>query len=908
MTQQTMKFAKAPDPSSPEFLMNSIHEGIPVLTVNVRLSRWIGREYDEAMRQKGDTVWQTPEIMTFSAWVRKLWEESWPEEALISDIRCAALWEQIISDDVTLGKRAVLMPRGVVKTALDAYRLIHEYRLRLPDDDIYLTEESRALKGWMRRYEAGLRAHGFIDSAHLPEEAAALIRQGRLTLPRKVILAGYDEITPQADRLLQALREGGSDTLFWPLSPGAMDATINQPAAGRITLRQYEDEAEEVVQAARWIRQVYRPGMRIGVIASDLNRYKGLIQREFAAELDPPSVFPWLESRGRFNISLGGPLFDEPVVHSTLQLLSVDAGRQDIHTLGNILLSPWFFVPLEEKRQLARLDAEIRKKNRLEISLAEVRALADSEPYEMPVFTSSLDAWMASLKDRSSSLPSRWVEELNGLMKEIGWPSGQIALRSPEYQALRSWYDILAGFSGLDDITGKITRADAVARLIRIAQEKLYQPESADCPVEVMGMLEASGMRFDRIRLLGAHEDALPGAPSPNPFIPVGLQKRHQLPRASCKRELRFSRAVLNRLLSCSDTIEASFPKRIDDKEVKASPLLAERVPGPAEMTEGSRYRDSVHQTGGLEERPAESPLPVGPGEMDSIGGGTLILKNYSDCPFRAFAVHRLHAQPLAEPEPGITALEKGNMAHKAMEQFWSAVKDSEGLQRLTEDDRLNDVIHKAVEDGIRKAHPGRPVANRFMTLEKERLAALLGEWIEVEKMRLPFATTGAESTREITVGGMTFRGRMDRIDRLETGGKLIIDYKTGISDQNDWLGDRPREPQLMLYSMTDAYDGVAFARLKRGECRFFGIIKEEGNLPGIKPFGKDGFSNKVDDAKDWEGLMEKWRETVTALAEGFMKGVVDVDPRDYGAEKSACRYCEQKALCRIFERETDQS
>ena len=69
-------------------------------------------------------------------------------------------------------------------------------------------------------------------------------------------------------------------------------------------------------------------------------------------------------------------------------------------------------------------------------------------------------------------------------------------------------------------------------------------------------------------------------------------------------------------------------------------------------------------------------------------------------------------------------------------------------------------------------------------------------------------------------------------------------------------------------------------------------------SFPGVKALEP----GKLEDVEDWDALMEDWRTKVSRLAEAFMAGEAAVDPRDIGKEQSACRYCEQKGLCRIFE------
>ena len=188
-----------------------------------------------------------------------------------------------------------------------------------------------------------------------------------------------------------------------------------------------------------------------------------------------------------------------------------------------------------------------------------------------------------------------------------------------------------------------------------------------------------------------------------------------------------------------------------------------------------------------------------------------------------------------------------------------------------------------------------------FKALEKERLRALLFEWIGIELERSPFKTIGTEEEREIALGRLTLKGRIDRLDELPSGEKIVIDYKTGSAGPKEWLTERPADPQMMLYCMAEKFGAVAFARLKRGEAAFSGIAREEGMLPGIKPFGRDLYSRKAA-CDDWDALMALWKKTVEALTKGFLDGEASVDPRDFGREDSACKYCDQTLFCRVFD------
>jgi len=920
MDQQQLKFEKHKSDNLDQ-LLGLIEKGAPFLTVNARLTQYIRSAYDRAMRDRGRVMWDTPAVLPLASWLDNLRESSRQERPLISDARLMALWETVVLVDPIFKEGEVLMPQGVVKTALDAYRLMNEYRLSLPEDEIYLSEEALCLKRWVAAYREKLGKLGFIDRTDVYEIALRFIRDRGYAPDKEIVLAGFDEITPNIKRIISAIEDAGSEIVFWPLEPFGSIGFAGPPAANAdITIRCYADEVEEVVQAARWVRKGYREGKTTGIIVTELNRYRKIIKREFEAELDPASVIPWEGAGDLFNMSLGNVLYDEPLVRFALDLLSVDSRKIDINKTG--LLSPFIARSKEERFQLARLDADLKKKNITRISLLEIRAALINGDYAAGSFLESLEIWIGVLRGKGRKLPGEWAEEFHHLLNKISWSAREETISSAEYQALASWRDLLFEFAGLDDIVGRIVRADAVARLVRMAKEKIFQTEKGESRIEVMGLLEASGMEFDRIWIMGAHEDLLPGEPSPNPFIPVDLQKRHNLPHSSYERELNFSKALISRVIMSAPSVEVSWPKKVEDKEVKLSPLIpsplasscGEEPGGAILFTDSSRFKDAVFESASVEPLPDEDDIPVTDAESAYIRGGSNILKNQSACPFRAFAVHRLSAEAVAEPEPGITGLERGDLAHIAMKLFWEEVKNSDRLAELIESARIAETARRSVGASVKAWPSARSKEGRFLELEKERLEALIMEWAGVESKRGCFQTEGTESGVGLSVAGLDMNCRIDRLDSLASGERIIIDYKTGEADTGSWLTDRPEEPQLMLYSMTGSYDGVAFARLKRGECRFAGITRGENMLPDVKPFGADRFSAKLvaeghqKNIGSWSELMDLWRRTVTRLAGDFMSGDAKVDPRDPGSENSACKYCQHMALCRVFEREAVSS
>ena len=142
---------------------------------------------------------------------------------------------------------------------------------------------------------------------------------------------------------------------------------------------------------------------------------------------------------------------------------------------------------------------------------------------------------------------------------------------------------------------GDIASDDALSLLRRIAAETMFQPESPDAPVQVLGSLEAAGLRFDHLWVSGLHDEAWPGAPNPNPFLPLGLQRAAGLPRCSPERELAFATLITERLLASGEDLVLSYPIRDGERDLAPSPLIlrvSKAAPADLALWQGDDYTD----------------------------------------------------------------------------------------------------------------------------------------------------------------------------------------------------------------------------------------------------------------------------------------------------------------------------
>jgi probable DNA repair protein len=586
-----------------------------------------------------------------------------------------------------------------------------------------------------------------------------------------------------------------------------------------------------------------------------------------------------LDDRERsYHLSLGPALDEYPLVRSALLMLEFSFGPLTLPRAGMLLRSPFLAGAETEWTKRALLDAKLRRNGLWDVTTSSLRESAASCPLLQQVLW-RLEKAVGKLP--AAQLPSAWSREFSKLLEAFGWP-GDRTLSSREHQVLEAWLGVLSSLAALDVAALPISSAQSLARLQQIAAGVPFQVENEGEPVQIMGLIEASGLRFDRLWIMGLHDEALPAAASPNPFIPLSLQREYGLPHASPGRELQFSTRLIGRLLSSAPGIVLSYPETEGDRALSPSPLVrgAWQAPAPGPMPDNwiTRMRGSVK----LEELSDQQAPPIEADASQQPGGASLF-KDMAACPFRAFAKHRLGARPLEETDLGLNYKDRGNTVHRALQFIWTELGSHARLMELSADE-LQESIARNVGAALHQLGIG--LGRR---LEQRRLQNLLDQWLEIEKSRAAFVVLEPEEDRLVTLGGLQVRTRVDRIDELASGGEIILDYKTGQVKSTGWDTDRPDEPQLPLYCVTSERPlrGVAFALIRTGELAFRGITENEAVLPGIKRMSTEPVS--------LADLVAGWRRILERLAADYSSGLATVDPK-----QGACDHCELTALCRI--------
>jgi ATP-dependent helicase/nuclease subunit B len=869
-----------------------------LLTANNRLARLFAAEYNAQQMADGKTAWPSAPIMPLSAWLQKSWQDAtdhWPDDKiprLLNSVQEAVLWERIVR--AALLNEVTANPTALARLAQQAWQLQHAWRIKLPDA-MLTTLDAQQYGQWSRAFYDRSKQENWLDLSRLTDLIAESIRHKKMIPPQQFYFAGFETITPQTGALFKALEAVGCQIDFVaPPTIHVQPARIEAPST-----------QEEIRTAATWARTRLEknPLSRIGIVVPDLSSRRNQIQRLFDEILAPQKLLPsgLVESdvKRPFNISQGIALLQYPLIATAFNLLSLKQNTLDTSMWSALIRSPFIGGAEAEFDSRSLCDYALCETRALSASVSTVQRLAGnpSRAYHSPMLVeilSKLQHAMAELPKYSSA--REWAKLFSSLLETAGWP-GERSLSSEEFQLVKSWRELLDQFISTDAIATKLDFQQAVSTLRSLAAEQQFQPESFNEPVQILGVYEALGQAFDHLWLLGFDDSAWPLRARANPLLPLAVQIAAGIPQASVEGALQFAQQATAHLLTSAAEIIVSHCVMDKDQTLRPSALIqniplttAEKMAAVPQLS----LFQTIQQSARTEKLTADYSAPEF--AASHVHGGTALYKHQAACPFRAFAQVRLNAQPWPTPRIGLDAAERGQILHRAMEFLWLKLETQTRLLALSEAEQtqqVQDAVTKALDDWQQKNHL---LPKRFKAMEIKRLFALIQDWLELEKLRLPFSVIGTEKKIPLPLAGLTIDLRRDRIDLLSDGSVAIMDYKTGKPVSLPWNDDsgRPDEPQLPLYALASEHpvNALLFSKIKIGESAVIGIANSAISIEEKA----QGFDITIPDkAPTLPVKIEQWRAELTQLAQHFRAGDAAVDPK----KSVTCQYCHLTSLCR---------
>lgn len=842
-------------------LLTHLNERTLILTPNRRMARHIQLCYTE---KQTAPVWLTPRVYAMEDWLLTCWQ-SWvdsgnaPIQWLLSPSQELALWQKAVDADIGLSN--LLSPtRALAKQASSSYRKLCHWQLSAQA----LTEDlpaSNALKKWMTNFANQCRALGTSSNSDLPKNLLHAWENKALPQEKSIVLCGFESITPAHQKLLNAATKNVLE----------VDTDL---ARATTTLRtETESSEKEILAFAEWARDILQENAsaKIALVVPDLSARRREIERQLMQVLEPHYLLPETQIyTAPINFSAGLSLAQQPIVFTALQLLNLQQHKWPLQTLLYLLHSPFWLDESQESLR-AKIEKLWRKNKQDTLSAKHALTLLAKHEDMQPLSNTLRDIKAPS----GTHTPARWAVIFASVLTATGWP-GSRRLNSIEYQQVEQWQQCLHELACLDVALGAINLHTALSWIKDIAQDHSFQPKTAQSPIQVLGILEASGLHFTHLWLCGMSAKQWPQSPTPDPLLPIALQRKHVMPHASFEREFSYAKNLTLRFLHSTEVLVCSFAKTDNDSHQEISPLWSFLT--KTESEDLLKKKNSV-------EKPTKTALQtiytgtapnVSNEEIKNIKGGFGLLRTQILCPFDAFAKHRLCVDTLDEPEHGISALERGNATHKILELFWGKIPSSAALKAQSLQ-QINEALSDCITLIINTQSSRQPDLKHAWGVEKKRLQRLLPLWLQQEQQRTDFTVIAQEHELNIELNGLPMTLRLDRIDQLRDGSLLLIDYKTGKTPlrRQAWFDEPPTEPQLPLYATQYTnVSGIAWAHINNKKSAYVGIGKLE-EIPGLKKHKKD--ESAVMDSSEWSAQINVWQEQLSEVAAQFMQGVSTV-------------------------------
>lgn len=829
-------------------LATLLAKGSLVITANNRLSQQLTEDYVLYYQQP---VLEKPTILAYSSCLVRWYQaliKSHPSlnfPLLLSSAQQTHLWQLILGGNDS-------EQRYLLQQVQSAWHDSLRWRIPLNDASFGLNDTTAQFQQWQRQFEQQLQQLDAITCEHI---ASYLLQQNDWSmLPKQgIVWACFNEYTPEQQALQKAIAQQGCPQYHYDLPP---NHTVMEYIAA-------SDEDNEYLQLIQWLKErLAAEDKRIAIVVPELEAKGTIIKRHLYRHL--PNHF--------INLSLGKPLYHYPLVAHALMFLSINEQNLTNEQARLLLFSPYLGAAQKECESRAQSLQSCRLLQEKRLTL---RQLTQQLHTQAPDWATRLQTLTTYISEKAPI--SEWIQQFKQRLQGLGFP-GELALDSENYQCFQRFLEVINALQSLAFIQPLMTASEALQALNQLTKHTIFQSQSPVTPIHILGLLEASGCTFDSVWVCGLTNHCLPQRASPSPFIPLIIQKNYNMPKASPTHELYFAKELLARLQRGCQQMIVSYPQLIADIPQSPSPFIAhlplsQPYSLPPKKVSALLAKDESYH---IELKPSESP-----------SGGTSLLANQAKCPFKAFATHRLYAQPALNVSSGPSPSERGQIIHKVLELFWQTIGSKQQLLALSSQ-QLSHHVENAINQTLPAFTQWRyySFSPLIQNVERERLRQLVYACLAWEKTRPDFTVMGTEQTFVISIAGFDFRVRVDRLDKVGDT-KWVIDYKSRLPYSLPWYEERPEEPQLLLYALLDKQiDTLLFVELKKGQLTYSGISGNKHQLVDKPlPLAKE----------NWDECRNRWQTQLAFLADEFYSGYCPPTPN----RASQCQQCHYVNLCR---------
>ncbi len=835
------------------WLQEAVSENREVVTASRRLARELRNAHDRAQQAAGYQSWLTPAIFSWHDWLSRQLDRVQQPAGLPRIIDAASstlIWERCLQRQVPDGLPGF---GGLVRQAAQSWLRVQEWNIPLAElSEAARGQDERIFAEAAQDYWQRLRDNNWIDGGGKVNLVSRLLDEGTILPSTYVTFAGFDRVSPGVRQVMASLERSGAAVNFAPLPK-------NGARAGLVSFDRVDAELRA---AGAWARCQLdeHPAAKIAIVVPMLESSAAESTRLIREGLVPGWQYGGPEFASAANVSYGRKLSEYPAIW--IALLALRWASQALNSREISLLLRSRCIAGDTTTGRSRLELELRgHPDRQWLPEDFVRVFKGRESSEDTIrFLECVTALAQVRAEGGERLkPGEWVKKIDALLTSLRWP-GPASLESDEFQLVNRWRELLNECARIEVVSPRVDFGEIVRRLISMSADTLYQPEAGPGVVQVLGILEATGIEFDHVWVSGMDASQWPPASTPSRFIPLPLQRRYRMPDATPGDTLDFARQVLRGFAASGEQCVFSSVTTKDDLELTPTSILDELDCLPMAPPDDPGWY--VKALAAADELPLESDDPIPPvGPNEKIRGGAYTVQRQYLEPFGAFVYGRLGVRTLETIAAGLSPSVRGNIIHNALHNLLASRPSQDEIIGWTADERqrrVGSAVDAALAEHSRSADS---VLMRILSLERGRLLQLLESFVVAETNRVPFTVADVERKVDYKKFGVELGLRVDRIDRLADGRLLVIDYKTGI----------PKHFLDRAGALTDL-QLVVYADALQEEVGGLALINIDSRIIDSRGAGAGGsWSKKYTD--EWTETLHLWQAEVHQALKGIAAG-----------------------------------
>lgn len=323
----------------------------------------------------------------------------------------------------------------------------------------------------------------------------------------------------------------------------------------------------------------------------------------------------------------------------------------------------------------------------------------------------------------------------------------------------------------------RFARAESYASFLRsyVGPQTVPFPGTPLGGVQVLGLLETRNLSFDRVIVLDASDENLPGGRGAELLLPQGAREELEL-ETSGDRE-RLIEYYFDVLLRGAREVHLFYPENKDQEKSRfIEKLLWHQqrqagLPDDDGSVQQIRYRiHLVNPPPAAVEKSAENIEFLREFELSATA-----LDQYLKCPLRFYYRYVLRLKEKEEVGEEIEQYDIGNVVHGILKSYFEPMVGRALKEGDLDPRRMEAVTESAFEEALGKNLKGASLLLKRQTAE--RLKEFLHDYQEQVIKSAEVEILGVEQTVSVIKNGHHFSGRVDRIERR--GEKIfILDYK----------------------------------------------------------------------------------------------------------------------------------